>query len=437
MRTLACALGIAAAAALGAGCLRATELACDVDRDCSGGTCEPNGRCSFTDLTCASGRRYGDGAGGLSGACVGEGSGNPDAGGDGAEVPIDGVAVDLIPHVRLEDETVGEVPIDVTVSAIINTTDLTANPPLLGASLVALPHDGGGPELAVLRASSFTIAANAAVVVVGARPLVVLANTVVISGDLELGASNESPGPGGFGSPMGPGAGSTGMQDNLADGGGGGGAASGSAGGPGGAGVPAAGGPAGAIDDDATIPVLHGGSPGGSPFATQGCAARRGGGGGGALQIYAATRLTITDTGGISAGGGGGMGGTLCTERSAGAGGGSGGAIYLQSPMLLNQGIVAANGGGGGGGAARSPRVDAGVDGAQDLGGSAGGGGVGQLGGAGGVGSMLDQPGGPGVSRGADGNGGGGGGGGGRIVLRDRGQLAIGTSSPTATPFAC
>jgi cysteine-rich repeat protein len=54
-----------------AGCVTpAAVFECSTSADCSGGTCEPDGLCSFADATCDSGRRYGDGSGGLAGTCV-------------------------------------------------------------------------------------------------------------------------------------------------------------------------------------------------------------------------------------------------------------------------------------------------------------------------------------------------------------------------------
>ncbi|MBK8239168.1 MAG: hypothetical protein IPK74_26895 [Deltaproteobacteria bacterium] len=50
----------------------AATFACEDDARCGdGGRCEPNGYCSFADLACASGRRFGEHApAGIAGACV-------------------------------------------------------------------------------------------------------------------------------------------------------------------------------------------------------------------------------------------------------------------------------------------------------------------------------------------------------------------------------
>jgi hypothetical protein len=64
-----------AGAALAAGCLRTSPYACQRDDQCGAGTCEPtaDGRrfCAAADTTCASGRRFGDTAADLAGACTG------------------------------------------------------------------------------------------------------------------------------------------------------------------------------------------------------------------------------------------------------------------------------------------------------------------------------------------------------------------------------
>ena len=65
---------IGCAIALSAGCLKKLPaFSCSEDSQCgAGGTCESNGLCSFSDATCASGRRFGAEQGDLSGTCVGE-----------------------------------------------------------------------------------------------------------------------------------------------------------------------------------------------------------------------------------------------------------------------------------------------------------------------------------------------------------------------------
>jgi hypothetical protein len=69
------------AALAGAGCLRQTLYRCETNDQCnSGGVCEANNYCSFSDTDCAGGRRYGDLSGTFSGKCVGEVGPGEDAG---------------------------------------------------------------------------------------------------------------------------------------------------------------------------------------------------------------------------------------------------------------------------------------------------------------------------------------------------------------------
>ncbi len=58
-----------AAAAL-AGCLRSTTFRCETSADCTGGTCEPIGFCSFADSSCTSGSRFGELSGSAANQCV-------------------------------------------------------------------------------------------------------------------------------------------------------------------------------------------------------------------------------------------------------------------------------------------------------------------------------------------------------------------------------
>ncbi len=74
---------VAMVAGLLVACASPGAYTCAIEADCtSGGAagfCEPDGRCSVADGDCPSGRRYGDSAGALAGACVG-GGGDIDAG---------------------------------------------------------------------------------------------------------------------------------------------------------------------------------------------------------------------------------------------------------------------------------------------------------------------------------------------------------------------
>ncbi len=62
-----------ALALVAGGCLRSTTYTCTTDSECelaAGGACEDNGYCSVPDGTCASGRRFGAGAGAYADTCV-------------------------------------------------------------------------------------------------------------------------------------------------------------------------------------------------------------------------------------------------------------------------------------------------------------------------------------------------------------------------------
>ncbi len=78
------------------GCLRNAAFPCSQDSDCARsseqGVCEPTGFCSFSDPTCADGRRYGDLSGSLANQCVGD-SITPD-GPPGDGPPGDGPGMD-------------------------------------------------------------------------------------------------------------------------------------------------------------------------------------------------------------------------------------------------------------------------------------------------------------------------------------------------------
>jgi hypothetical protein len=54
-----------------ASCARPTPYVCATNSDCGDGLCESDGLCSVVDASCPSGRRYGELAGALAGACVG------------------------------------------------------------------------------------------------------------------------------------------------------------------------------------------------------------------------------------------------------------------------------------------------------------------------------------------------------------------------------
>jgi hypothetical protein len=177
-----------------------------------------------------------------------------------------------------------------------------------------------------------------------------MANTEVGGGD---------GGGGGTGSPFGFGGFGANTDGALGgEGGGGGGASGGTPGGGGGGGFATAGGTmnategdaglGGAVNGNAQLVPLAGGSGGGGggPDVNITSANRGGGGGGGggAIQIYATGSLTISGTI-TAAGGNGGNGYTSGGDGSGGGGGGSGGAIFLQSGSVTASGTFTTAGG--------------------------------------------------------------------------------------------
>jgi hypothetical protein len=77
------------------GCIRAAAFVCTSDPQCTRagvqGTCEQVGFCSFRDVTCASGRRFGDVSGSYTQRCVGDIGASPDAAIDGGLQVPDGL----------------------------------------------------------------------------------------------------------------------------------------------------------------------------------------------------------------------------------------------------------------------------------------------------------------------------------------------------------
>ncbi|MBL8620126.1 MAG: hypothetical protein JNK64_02455 [Myxococcales bacterium] len=351
-------------------------------------------------------------------------------GGDGgapidAAPGVDGPHED-IHHVALAQEYLGDADVEITAAVTLDTTALAVTAGSApGFTLMQAPAEGGGPELAIAHVRDLRVTGTLRVV--GARPLVIIARSISIDGELDGGGHGGTPGPGGGGPGGGAGHGQDGQRHgtfNDTGGGGGGFATAGAIGGNDGNGD----GGGGAAYGDAMLAALEGGSGGGS--ADGDCSEGPPGAGGGAVQLYATVSIAIT--GKINAGGGGGGGGHGCAfQYTAGRGGGSGGAIYLQAPQVVLDGTIAANGGGGGGGADFNDGgggQDGAVGTAPASGGDAGGGNYGARGGDGGT-DVAPTAGG---DNDGDGNGGGGGGAAGRIVIRTRNAQLLGTSSPTA-----
>jgi hypothetical protein len=327
-------------------------------------------------------------------------------------------------------------------TALVTLADATirtgggATPPTIdvslptGSRLIVSAQDGAGPELAILEVESLAITGTLRVR--GERPLVIIARSTIVANVIDASAEEETPGGGGRGPRLGPGAGGDGGLAGSADSGGGGGGfgTPGATGQKSGASAAGLAGPAYGTPELAT---LEGGS-GGGRFAPL-CAGESAGAGGGAIQLYAGDSIQID--GAVHANGGGGAGGVDCINTgTSGAGGGSGGAIYLETLAVLGAGSLLAQGGGGGGATDVSQQT-VGGDGddgpatiAPASGGSATGTGVSGEDNRGGAGGFRDA--GPpalaNISGTMSGNGGGGGGAVGRIVIRAPAPGNLGTS---------
>jgi hypothetical protein len=329
-----------------------------------------------------------------------------DAAGPGADAGPRTVA-----HLRAED--VGLLALDgdlvITATTVLDTDELTLEPPAAGGIRLFAQAAPGAPEVVVVDASTITVGAELRIR--GARPVILVATTIEIGlgGAIDASADTVTAYAGGYGSGGGPGAGGEANPSNNYDPGAGGGGhgTDGAAGADENVGQAGQG---GSMNGDAALGVLIGGSGGGAVSRCPG--KRRGGAGGGAVQLTALDALTIN--GAIDAGGGGGHGGDVCGQTTGGAGGGAGGAIYLEAAALLGAGgTITANGGGGGGPSSFSAAGD-GSDGLRSANPAPGG--EGTIEGSGGFGGAGEQAPTRGTMPGL--NGGGGGGAVGRIAIR-------------------
>jgi hypothetical protein len=241
----------------------------------------------------------------------------------------------------------GDVMLNCGVSTFDSTTLTFGN--WCGQNLPApvVRTQAGGPEIVVLAARHFTIAAGATLRLTGSRPVVLAVfGNATVAGTVDANASGATPGAGGNATCTATrkGGEGTGSASGGASGGGGGGfGTAGAAGGDGGQGVPGVAGVAGG-----TVPLvpLVGGCPGG---LGGGCATNLGGAGGGSIQFSVAGTLSISGT--VRANGGIGVAG--CASEGGGGGGGSGGGILLEGSTVTSSAsaVVQANGGKGGDGA--------------------------------------------------------------------------------------
>ncbi len=390
---------------------------CTADPDCSGGFCEADGLCSFTDLACESGHRYGSLAGGQSGKCVG-------APGDG---PVDQPVVQPEAGDTCYGDPAGLVrpcfaPSNLPTGAVSLPAAIdTTNDPLCSTTVI---NTAG---VCVIAADTITVSATS--LVTGTRPLVLVAvTTMQLDATIDVGSDRGAATRGAASNDAGC-DGGTAATNTGGQGGGGGGGSFGTKGGDGG-GIAATKGLAGA----AQVPAaLRGGCPGQDGKEGGGAAGTRGVGGasGGAVYLIAETSITVAAGGGVNANGAGGSTGLTNFLSAGGGGGGSGGMIVFDSPTITNAGIVAANGGGGAEGTGVN---QAGLQGKDPVG-IAGGGGSGNIstsGGDGAAGASGTTTGGNGATgTGAVVSGGGGGGGVG-VIRVFRGAIA-GQISPPAT----
>jgi len=348
-----------------------------------------------------------------------------------------------VPHVPASVEMEFAATAAVAIDTAMLDTGGGASPPTIdislpaGASLIASPQDGGGPELAILEVVSLTVTGTLRVR--GTRALVIIAhNAITIPGVIDGSAARDMPGPAGYAPMTGPGRGGNGANANSYNDSGGGGGGFGGVGGAGQSVSTAVGGTSGAAYGTPQLARLEGGSGGGD--MSTGCTGREPGAGGGAIQLYALGAITIP--GAIRVNGGGGAGGYHSCNglATSGTGGGAGGAIYVQGASVTGNGLLLAQGGGGGGASnfnTSTPGAD-GADGAATIsaatGGAGGGAATGEVndGGAGGYrGAAPSSL--PALSGMAYGNAGGGGGAAGRVVVRAASPAVM--SSPQAVVF--
>ncbi len=202
-----------------------------------------------------------------------------------------------------------------------------------------------GRPVCVIAAESVTV--STAVVVRGARPLVLIAGDFIqidapVDGSSTAGRS-------------GPGAKGLGECDTDGNGGN---SAMGGAGGSGGTfgyrgGAAQHGGGVFTTAHPASVPVALLDVRGGCVGYTAGISsnvvstAAKGGAGGGAIYLIAGNRITVSASGKVNASGAGGQGGPI---RGGGGGGGGGGLFAFDAPKVTLDGAVFARGGGGGSG---------------------------------------------------------------------------------------
>lgn len=239
-----------------------------------------------------------------------------------------------------------------------------------GTTFTIIDQGAEAPQIGVFVVGGFSLPSGTTLYGEGLNALAIAASgTMVIDGIINVCASGQDPGPGGWaggdagaagagqcpGSPGGGGDSSCidGIYNPQCSAGGGGGGYGGTGGKGGDSNVTMifAGGDGGGPCGTPEISPLIGGSGGGGGAFASGnpsSSPGTGGGGGGAVQIVSALSVAFGDSGGIHSGGDGGGE----SDGGGGGGGGAGGGILIEAPDVdVASGVIlAANGGGGGGG---------------------------------------------------------------------------------------
>jgi hypothetical protein len=241
----------------------------------------------------------------------------------------------------------------------------------------------GGPQVVILRATSFNVASGTTLRLTGPYPVIfAVQGNATIAGVIDASASGSVAGPGGnLNCGTSAGETSAGGSDVFGSSGGGGGGL-GTAGGLGGLGDFGTPGSGGIARGSAMLSPLLGGCPGGQGGD---CPDLLVGAGGGAFQVSVAGTLTVTGI--LRANGGAGLLG--CGNGGGGSGGGSGGSILLEASLLQTSAAVLIASGGAGGPGAAGPAGGPGATSSSapgspglestDAGGSGGGGGYGRV----------------------------------------------------------
>jgi hypothetical protein len=325
---------------------------CLADQQCTKGVCYDPGELDG-GASSSSGGSSGGSSGSSSGGSSGGSSGSS-SGGDGACTPPVGDAgvlgyipsnfnpasLDLADGGLLPEGGVTFVNApDVTINGSCGSVNAGAGglcPSIPPAATISL-SDSTQADLVIMH--NFTVESGATLVLNGCsypRPLIfAVLGAADIQGIINVAASGQFPGPGGFPpceavNPLGPGGGGVGFSTNYLTSAPGGGSYCGGGGNGSGTGTLAPGGNPYGL---ATVIPLAAGSAGGNLSPGSGYVAASGG----ALQISAGQSLFVRNAGSINAGGGANYGA-----------GGAGGAILLEAPTVTVDGILTANGGSGG-----------------------------------------------------------------------------------------